>query len=80
MGLTLLRQLAKLQEKFLVTMVNRGKKYWDGESVKIVKSNENILHCKADRRSDKFTDIVSAHLISHGLPLTHVIDFSCFKT
>ena len=36
MGLTLLKQLALMQDKFLVTMVNRGKTYWDRESAKIV--------------------------------------------
>ena len=52
MGLTLLKQLVKTgADKYIVSMVNRGNKYWDGESKKIVKSpGVNVRHCKADRK------------------------------
>ena len=61
-------------------MVNRGRTYWDGESAKIVKANpDTIKHCKADRKDDSFCSIVSQFIIEQGLPLSHIIDFSCFK-
>ena len=36
MGLTLLKQLAKMTDKYHICVVNRGKSYWDGESTKIM--------------------------------------------
>ena len=67
-------------DKYLISMVNRGRTYWDGESKKIVKApGTNVRHCKADRKKEPFVESVAAHIISQGLPLSCIIDFSCFK-
>ena len=80
MGLTLLKQLVKLQDRCLISMVNRGRTYWDGESKKIVKTRGvNVRHCKADRKKDGFVQSVTSHVLRQGLPLSSVIDFSAFR-
>ena len=80
MGLTLLKQLVKMPDRYLVTMVNRGRTYWDGESKKIVKTpGVNVQHCKADRKKDGFVQSVTSHVLKQGLPLSGVIDFSAFR-
>ena len=80
MGLTLLKQLVKQPDRYLVSMVNRGRTYWGGESKKIVKTpGVNVRHCKVDRKKDGFVQSVVAHVIKQGLPLSSIVDFSGFR-
>ena len=82
MGLTFLRSLAK-STKIKVVVINRGNKYWDGESQKLIESNQFISHLKADRKkSDQFIKIVYEDLLAKtedGTKVEHFVDFSCFK-
>ena len=79
MGLTLLKRFADMGDKYQILMVNRGKNYWDRASTNVLQSNQNIRHCKADRSSDSFVEKVSLSILETGLPLTHVVDFSCYN-
>ena len=63
MGLTLLKQLAKMGDKYVVSMVNRGNNYWDRESSKVVQGAPNVIrHCMANRKDPEFEQKVIAHI------------------
>lgn len=59
MGLTLIRYFSEQKSDIKVLLVNRGMKYWNSESDKIVSAQPSRFECvKADRDEDSFTEIV----------------------
>ena len=51
MGLTLLQKIVDINQKFeKVYVINRGRKYWENESMKIINAHKNVFaHIKCDR-------------------------------